>query len=84
MCCVFLARAKTLASFVALPALCQVRVFRHNDARHLDRVLRDSISSGQPRTHRPWKKVGQSGCHVRSMWELKWDDLCNSNTRYSV
>ena len=24
---------------------------------HLERLLRESIVSGQPRTHRPWRKV---------------------------
>lgn len=24
---------------------------------HLERLLRDSIVSGQPRTHRPWRKI---------------------------
>ena len=35
----------------------KVKVFRHNDSRHLEDVLRESIAEGQPRTHRPWKKV---------------------------
>ena len=35
----------------------KVKVFRHNDAHHLDAILRNSISEGQPRTHRPWKKI---------------------------
>ena len=30
----------------------KVKVFKHNDAEHLDRVLRSSISEGQPRTGR--------------------------------
>ncbi|KAI9105624.1 pyridoxal phosphate-dependent transferase [Phlyctochytrium arcticum] len=34
-----------------------VRVFKHNDTKDLESVLRYSISSGQPRTHRPWKKI---------------------------
>ena len=38
----------------------RVRVFEHNNPRHLDAVLRSSIAQGQPRTHRPWKKVGGS------------------------
>ncbi len=32
-------------------------MFRHNDAPHLEAMLRESIAEGQPRTHRPWKKV---------------------------
>ncbi|KAI8619557.1 pyridoxal phosphate-dependent transferase [Chytriomyces sp. MP71] len=34
-----------------------IRVFKHNDIADLERVLRDAISQGQPRTHRPWKKI---------------------------
>src|SRR3989338_931757 len=25
--------------------------------KHLEKVLRESIADGQPRTHRPWKKI---------------------------
>lgn len=35
-----------------------VKVFRHNNVRHLESLLRFHIAEGQPRTHRPWKKVG--------------------------
>lgn len=35
-----------------------VKVFRHNNVQHLERLLRFHIAEGQPRTHRPWKKVG--------------------------
>jgi serine palmitoyltransferase len=31
--------------------------FRHNDMRHLEEVLRRAIIDGQPRTHRPWKRI---------------------------
>lgn len=34
-----------------------IRVFKHNDPKDLEAVLRDAISQGQPRTHRPWKKI---------------------------
>lgn len=34
-----------------------VRTFKHNDIRDLERLLREVISQGQPRTHRPWKKI---------------------------
>ncbi|KAJ2077833.1 serine palmitoyltransferase component [Coemansia sp. RSA 988] len=33
------------------------RVFKHNDTRDLEKVLRRSIIQGQPRTHRPWRKI---------------------------
>ncbi|KAF7292843.1 Serine palmitoyltransferase 2 [Mycena indigotica] len=34
-----------------------VRMFKHNDMKELESVLRESISQGQPKTHRPWKKI---------------------------
>ena len=34
-----------------------VRVFRHNDSENLEKILREAIIDGQPRTHRPWKKI---------------------------
>ncbi|CAL9117920.1 unnamed protein product [Musa textilis] len=34
-----------------------VRVFQHNNPLHLEEVLREQIAEGQPRTHRPWKKI---------------------------
>ena len=34
-----------------------VRTFKHNDMTDLESLLREVISQGQPRTHRPWKKI---------------------------
>jgi len=34
-----------------------IKVFCHNDMEDLERVLRTSILEGQPRSHRPWKKI---------------------------
>ncbi|KAF8523655.1 serine palmitoyltransferase 2 [Gautieria morchelliformis] len=34
-----------------------VRTFKHNDMKSLETLLREVISQGQPRTHRPWKKI---------------------------
>lgn len=34
-----------------------IKVFKHNDMHDLEAVLRESIAQGQPRTHRPWKKI---------------------------
>ena len=31
--------------------------FKHNDMEDLETRLREMISQGQPRTHRPWKKI---------------------------
>lgn len=35
----------------------QVRMYKHNDMRELEKLLREVISQGQPKTHRPWKKI---------------------------
>ncbi|KAH8829226.1 pyridoxal phosphate-dependent transferase [Flagelloscypha sp. PMI_526] len=34
-----------------------VRSFKHNDMANLEKLLREVISQGQPKTHRPWKKI---------------------------
>ncbi|KAJ8290281.1 hypothetical protein GJAV_G00010880 [Gymnothorax javanicus] len=34
-----------------------IRVFKHNNMQSLEKLLRDAIIHGQPRTHRPWKKI---------------------------
>lgn len=34
-----------------------IRVFRHNDPKHLEEILREAIINGQPRHHRPWRKI---------------------------
>ena len=34
-----------------------IQSFKHNNMVDLERVLREAISQGQPRTHRPWKKI---------------------------
>ncbi|KAF8960950.1 pyridoxal phosphate-dependent transferase [Flammula alnicola] len=34
-----------------------VRMFKHNDMENLEALLREVISQGQPKTHRPWKKI---------------------------
>ncbi|KAJ2899038.1 Serine palmitoyltransferase 2 [Zalerion maritima] len=34
-----------------------IRSFKHNDMSELEGKLREAISQGQPRTHRPWKKI---------------------------
>jgi len=31
--------------------------FKHNDMKDLENKLREAIAQGQPRTHRPWKKI---------------------------
>ena len=34
-----------------------IKVFQHNNAQNLEAILREAIADGQPRTHRPWKKI---------------------------
>ena len=34
-----------------------LQVFAHNNLVQLESILRVSIAEGQPRTHRPWKKI---------------------------
>ncbi|KAK7042331.1 PLP-dependent transferase [Favolaschia claudopus] len=34
-----------------------VRMYKHNDMAQLESLLREAISQGQPKTHRPWKKI---------------------------
>ncbi|XP_030052194.1 serine palmitoyltransferase 3 isoform X1 [Microcaecilia unicolor] len=34
-----------------------IRVFKHNNIQSLERLLRDAVVNGQPRSHRAWKKI---------------------------
>jgi len=34
-----------------------IKVFRHNDIEHLEQIIRRAIVDGQPKSHRPWKKI---------------------------
>jgi len=34
-----------------------VRTFKHNNMKSFENLLRETISQGQPKTHRPWKKI---------------------------
>jgi len=34
-----------------------IRVFKHNNMASLEAVIRRAIIDGQPKTHRPWKKI---------------------------
>ncbi|KAL8719260.1 MAG: hypothetical protein Q9225_003719 [Loekoesia sp. 1 TL-2023] len=36
---------------------CMIEMFKHNDIKSLERKLREVITNGQPRHHRPWKKI---------------------------
>ena len=35
----------------------KVAVCRHNDMENLEEILRKAVIEGQPRTHRPWRKI---------------------------
>ncbi|XP_063774613.1 serine palmitoyltransferase 3-like [Pseudophryne corroboree] len=34
-----------------------IRVFRHNNMKNLEKLLREAVVNGQPRSHRQWKKI---------------------------
>ncbi|KAK0526458.1 serine palmitoyltransferase component [Tilletia horrida] len=34
-----------------------IRQYKHNNMKQLESLLRECISQGMPRTHRPWKKI---------------------------
>jgi serine palmitoyltransferase len=34
-----------------------IRVFRHNDTKHLEEIIREAIIFGRPRTRRAWNKI---------------------------
>ncbi|KAJ9618912.1 serine palmitoyltransferase component [Taxawa tesnikishii (nom. ined.)] len=50
-----------------------IDLFKHNDMESLERVLRERISQGQPRTHRPWKKILVS---VEGLYSME-GTMCN-------
>jgi serine palmitoyltransferase len=50
-----------------------IEMFRHNDMEDLERLLREVISQGQPRTHRPWKKILVV---VEGIYSME-GDMCN-------
>jgi serine palmitoyltransferase len=35
----------------------KIKVFPHNDTEALEKIIRSSIAEGQPRTHKPWRKI---------------------------
>lgn len=34
-----------------------IKIFKHNDVENLEQVIKTAILDGQPKTHRPWKKI---------------------------
>ncbi|XP_062296710.1 serine palmitoyltransferase 2-like [Scomber scombrus] len=57
--CLILSDELNHASLVLGARLCgsTIRVFKHNNMQSLEKLLREAIVHGQPRTHRPWKKI---------------------------
>ena len=53
-----------------------IRIFRHNDAKHLEDILRQAIIMGRPRTRRPWNKIMVIVEGIYSM-EGEYCDLAN-------
>jgi len=50
-----------------------IRIFKHNDAADLEKVLRSAISMGQPRTRRPWNKIMVA---VEGIYSME-GEICN-------
>ncbi|ODQ82728.1 hypothetical protein BABINDRAFT_173580 [Babjeviella inositovora NRRL Y-12698] len=50
-----------------------VKVFPHNDMEALEALLRAQISAGQPKSHRPWKKIIVA---VEGLYSME-GNLCN-------
>jgi len=53
-----------------------IRIFRHNDMKELEKILREAIIMGRPRTRRPWKKIMVIVEGIYSM-EGEYTDLRN-------
>ncbi|KAH8600352.1 putative serine palmitoyltransferase 2 [Bisporella sp. PMI_857] len=53
----FTTNASSFPALVARLSGAMISSFKHNDMGDLEKLLRESISQGQPRTHRPWKKI---------------------------
>lgn len=63
-----------------------VKVFKHNDMAGLEKLIRNQIAMGQPKTHRPWGKIiiaveglySMEGnmCDLQSLVDLKEKYKC--------
>jgi serine palmitoyltransferase len=53
-----------------------IRTFRHNDTTHLEKILKEAIIMGRPRTRRPWSKIMVVVEGIYSM-EGEYCDLAN-------
>lgn len=57
--CLVISDEKNHASIIVGLRLAGVtsRVFRHNNMKHLERLLQEAVCHGQPKTGEPWKKI---------------------------
>jgi len=53
-----------------------IRIFKHNDTKDLEKILREAIIMGRPRTRRPWNKIMVVVEGIYSM-EGEYCDLAN-------
>ena len=64
----------------------KIAVFKHNDMKSLENVLRKNIIQGNPKTKKPWKKVCiLLFCCVLTWWNYVFQnvqDCANSITRF--
>lgn len=63
-----------------------VRMFKHNDMKSLEALLREVISQGQTKTHRPWKKilVIVEGLYSMEGTIVKLPEILELKSRYKV
>lgn len=52
-----------------------IKPFPHNNVKGLEKIIRKSIVEGQPRTHRPWKKIL---IIVEGVYSME-GEICNLN-----
>ncbi|XP_064601850.1 serine palmitoyltransferase 2-like isoform X2 [Liolophura sinensis] len=63
-----------------------IRVFKHNDMTDLENVLKTSISQGQPRSYRPWKKIliVVEGVYSMEGSVVRLDEVIRLKTKYKA
>ncbi|XP_076306408.1 serine palmitoyltransferase 2-like [Tachypleus tridentatus] len=63
-----------------------IQVFKHNDMKDLEQKIRKAIISGQPRTHRPWKKIIiiVEGVYSMEGSIVKLPDIIRIKNKYNV
>ncbi|XP_052272939.1 serine palmitoyltransferase 2-like isoform X1 [Dreissena polymorpha] len=50
-----------------------IKTYKHNDMEDLEKKLKQAVVHGQPRTHRPWKKIL---IVVEGVWSMEGSVVC--------